>query len=208
LTNTNLNGADLTGAKLANAKVENVSLRGTKLSENVLDGLDESQLDIGDAPKVVSFSEMDLEVRGYLESHQKWIETNGAEGKRGVMDGLDLSYHDLNGLDLSGIQMRDAKLRGAQLKACSLILADLGGTDIFDANLCDAIIIGTNLTGANLKRCDLTNAEVGEISILAKDGTKTGRSHKTSFEAANLVRANTKGCDLAACVMEKSIRDN
>ena len=104
--------------------------------------------------------------------------------------------------------MRDAKLRGAQLKACSLILADLGGTDVFDANLCGAVIIGTNLTGANLKHCDLTNAEVGEISIVGKDGNDTGRSHKTSFEAANLVRANTKGCDLNVCVMEKAIRDS
>ena len=104
--------------------------------------------------------------------------------------------------------MRDAKLRGAQLKACSLILADLGGTDIFDANLCDAIIIGTNLTGANLKRCDLTNAEVGEISIVGKDGNDTGRSHKTSFEAANLVRATTRGINLNSCLMERAIRDN
>ena len=92
--------------------------------------------------------------------------------------------------------------------AAGLILADLGGTDVFDANLCGAIIIGTNLTGANLKHCDLTNAEVGEISIVGKDGNDTGRSHKTSFEAANLVRANTQGCDLNVCVMEKAIRDS
>ena len=151
---------------------------------------------------------MTPEVRASLDGHQKWIATNGSEGARGSMNGLDLSYHDLSGLDLSGIQMRDAKLRGAQLKACSLILADLGGTDIFDANLCDAVIIGTNLTGANLKRCDLTNAEVGEISIVGKDGSDTGRSHKTSFEAANLVRATTNGCNLNSCVMENAIRDN
>jgi uncharacterized protein YjbI with pentapeptide repeats len=178
------------------------------MSEDTVEGLDKSELDIGDKPKVVSFDEMDPEVRASLDGHQKWISTNGAEGQRGRMDGLDLSYHDLSGLDLSGIQMRDAKLRGAQLKACSLILADLGGTDVFDANLCDAVMIGTNLTGANLKHCDLTNAEVGEISIVGKDGNDTGRSHKTSFEAANLVRANTKGCDLNGCVMEKAIRDS
>ena len=207
-TNTNLNGADVRGAKFANATVENVSMRGTKTSENSLDGLDESEIDIGDAPKVINFDEMDPEVQDKLEKHKKWISTNGVEGERGSLDGLDLSYHDLSGLDLSGIQMRGGKLRGAQLKACSLILADLGGTDIFDANLCDAVIIGTNLAGANLKRCNLTNAEMGEINIVSKDGTDTGRSHRTNFQQANLVRANTDGCNLDGCVLEEAIRDN
>ena len=64
------------------------------------------------------------------------------------------------------------------------------------------------LAGANLKRCNLTNAEMGEINIVSKDGTDTGRSHRTNFQQANLVRANTKGCNLDGCVLEKAIRDN
>ena len=58
--------------------------------------------------------------------------------------------------------------------------------------MCEAVIIGTNLAGANLKRCNLANAEMGEINIVSKDGTDTGRSHRTNFHEANLVRANIR----------------
>ncbi len=207
LTNTNLNGSDLTGAQLSNATLENVSMRGVTIDDETLESLDRSQLDIGDRPSLVVYDQMAPEVRERVEKHQQWITSNGEAGERGSFDGMDLSYHDLSGRDLSGIQMRDGKLRGASLKGCMLVLADLGGTDIFDADLADAVLIGTNLSGTNLKRCNLTNAAAGEIPILSEDGTETGRLHKTNFQKANLIAANTTGCDFGECRMEKAIID-
>lgn len=207
LNNTNLNGSDLNGAQLSHAVLKNVSLRAAKMSEDLLEGLDKSQLDIGDEPSAVGYREMEAKVREQLDWHEKWINSNGADGQRAILDGLDLSYHDLSGRDMTGVRMRAGKLRGARLKSCILVLADFGGTDLLDADLSNAVIIGANFAGASLKRANLTNAAAGEIPIRSKDGNDTGRLQKTNFQKANLVAAKTNGCDFKGCWMEKAVLD-
>jgi uncharacterized protein YjbI with pentapeptide repeats len=111
LTNTNLNGSDLQGAQLSNATVQNVSMRATKMNDDLLFGLDKSQLDIGDEPAAVEYVEMEAKVREQLDQHEIWINSNGETGHRAILDGMDLSYHDFSGRDMTGVRMRAGKFR-------------------------------------------------------------------------------------------------
>ena len=71
------------------------------------------------------------ELAEVLREHEKWLDSNGKEGKR-----ADLSYTDLFNANLSEAYLSGANLFGAYLSGADLSKADLSGADLHYANLC------------------------------------------------------------------------
>ena len=88
-----------------------------------------------------------------LHEHEKWLDSNGKEGKR-----ADLSYRNLKKADLSG-----ANLSEAYLSRADLFKADLSGANLLGANLSGANLFGANLSGANLHYAYLCNTKLENV---------------------------------------------
>ncbi|MCH8836160.1 MAG: pentapeptide repeat-containing protein, partial [Proteobacteria bacterium] len=79
-------------------------------------------------------------LRGILEYHRKWLESEGEGGSR-----ANLVYADLRDADLRGANLRQARLHGADLRGANLEAADLRVAKLQEADL----------GAAGLKRADL-----------------------------------------------------
>ncbi|MFW5721583.1 MAG: pentapeptide repeat-containing protein, partial [Bacteroidota bacterium] len=114
-----------------------------------------------------NISQNDFDIK--YDKHKKWLETNGREGERLVLQKYelsninfprnaqlqkaDLSHSNLSRQDLSGADMRLDNLRGANLSGATLHKTKLAGADLSDANLS-----GANFYKADLRNTDLSNS--------------------------------------------------
>jgi uncharacterized protein YjbI with pentapeptide repeats len=111
-----------------------------------------------------------------LADHERWIETEGAEGKPLSEDDTEPT---IEGLCLDAACLRRVRLVGSSLHACSLIGADLtqGQLALTGWRACD-------LTGASFEGADLSLSHFSEDCI----GLETA-----SFEGANIGGATIPG---------------
>ncbi len=84
------------------------------------------------------------ELSKILESHKKWLLSNGKEGNRA----------DLSRADLSRANLSRANLSRADLSRANLCGANLCGADLSRANLCGADLCGADLCGADLSQSE------------------------------------------------------
>jgi len=87
-----------------------------------------------------------------LAQHQKWIESNGAEGTRADLRDanltyVNLTYANLRYVDLRGADLRYVDLRGADLRYVNLTYANLSGADLRYVDLRGADLRDVNLRG-------------------------------------------------------------
>jgi uncharacterized protein YjbI with pentapeptide repeats len=164
LDGSKFNGARLVAALLHNVKARGVDFSNCDLRNSSFDGSSLDEVQFGGARLndanfskcpdarsylseyaqivakfVIPISKSKLE--DFLASHQKWLDTNGAQGDRLNLQGYDLTGQSLNGFDFSGTDFRGARLDRASLKNVKLVAADLR----------DASLIGTNFTSADLR---------------------------------------------------------
>ncbi len=110
------------------------------------------------------------ELKQILEAHQKWLESDGKEGKQ-----ADLTRANLQGANLQEADLSDANLQGAILS---------------DANLQEANLLGANLQRANLRYANLQGVNFRESSL-------SGLPHiPLSYFAGSNPPANLRGADL------------
>ena len=106
-----------------------------------------------------------------LALHQRYLESQGREGKLADLAGADLSRRDLSNIDLRGAKLRgvsfvDADLQHANLQGADLRGAKLQGANLEHAKFEDAILIDADLSGAKalvaevLAGTNLTNARL------------------------------------------------
>ena len=115
------------------------------------------------------------ELRGILELHKLWLETEGKEGAQADVSYCDLSNADLTYAVLTNANLRYANVSNANLKYANLTYADLRYSNVSNANLRYANLTNANLTNANLSdtnlrcadlRCaDLTNADLSNTIL-------------------------------------------
>ncbi len=75
------------------------------------------------------------QLKEILEAHRKWVDSEGKEGEKA---------------SLIGVNLQGASLIGANLQGASLSRANLQGANLIRANLQEAILIGANLQGASI----------------------------------------------------------
>ena len=125
-----------------------------------------------------------------LREHEKWLDSNGEEGKR-----ADLSYTDLNYADLSGANLFRAYLSGANLFGADLSGAYLLGTNLSKANLSRADLSRANLFRANLSGADLSGTNLFRANLSGVDLSRADLS-RAILSRTNLSKANLSGADL------------
>lgn len=123
-----------------------------------------------------------------LDSHCRWVESEGREGKR-----ADLSRFELKGADLFGANLRSANLSGA-----SLANADLSDCDLENADLENADLKGASLAWANIRHANLRGACLIEADLRWADLTQANLSE------ADLRGANLSGADLNGAVLKEA----
>ncbi len=99
-----------------------------------------SQPEAQEQPEYRDVSEEEL--KQILEAHQKWLESDGMEGKQ-----ADLTRANLQGANLQKANLSEANLYRAYLYEADLSEADLSGAALRGADLRGATLIGANLAG-------------------------------------------------------------
>lgn len=113
----------------------------------------------------------DTMAEAILESHQRWLKSDGKEGGRARLVGWDL---------------RDAILNRAELKDADLTETNLQGAELRRANFDGAILRGTNLREADLQNANLENAEFLLTAQLAGANVAGAKLPKPIAEFAGL----------------------
>ena len=98
------------------------------------------------------------ELNKILESHKRWLRSEGGECAN--LHGADLRSARLLWADLTGANLTEANLRQADLRRANLCRADLIGADLTEAKL-----IGADLRRANLCRANLIGADLREADL-------------------------------------------
>ncbi len=147
----------------------------------------------------------------------RWDTTQVIPGTEGilpapgvVLNGMDLSYAQLDNERLESAQLNDAKLENARLAGSNLSNAslrrsmasqiDLTGVVMVDADLSDAtlnqaVLVGAYLTRATLQNTDLTDAIITD-SFFA-DVTSRGLTKEQFYTTASYRHRNVTGVTLS-----------
>ena len=105
------------------------------------------------------------ELRGILELHKLWLETEGKEGAQADLSYCDLSNADLTYAVLTNANLRYANVSNANLKYANLTYANLRYANVSNANLRCANLTNANLTNADLRCANLTNANLTNADL-------------------------------------------
>ncbi|BAE52188.1 pentapeptide repeat-containing protein [Paramagnetospirillum magneticum] len=137
-----------------------------------------------------------LDVSAVVAEHGKWLQTNGAEGKRATFTGMDLAGADLSGailanatfreVDLSDSCLAEARLDGSDFRYATLSAANLGGANLGVAAMRHAKLNLSNLEGAVLRGTDLSGASLGGARTAGAD-----------FKGAIMMGADLRDADLS-----------
>ncbi|MGP8322045.1 MAG: pentapeptide repeat-containing protein [Methanosarcinaceae archaeon] len=117
-----------------------------------------------------------------LNEHEKWIKTDGKEGKKAILDNLILRNNDFSNKRLGhsiltdsiltktifqNADLREANFVGANLQAANLEGANLQKADLGMSNLLGTNLKAAKLMGANLRRvANLTIEQLSEVETL------------------------------------------
>lgn len=137
-----------------------------------------------------------LDVESIVAAHVLWLTSQGAQGKRATLQGMDLAGGDLSGTvlanatfrdaDLSDCALTEARLDGADFRFASLNAADLSGANLGVAQLRHANLRLAKLEGASLRGADLSGAHLAGAKLAGAD-----------FKGATLVGTDLKDADLS-----------
>ena len=134
-----------------------------------------------------------------LAEHQKWLDTNGRQGRRANLQGAWLNRADLQNADLSsanlqgamlmaanleGAKLTSANFRGSRLENASLKKAELWHADLQGADLSSSTLQGADLWNANLREARLWKANLGQARLASAN------LQKALFGSANLRQAD------------------
>ena len=192
LRNANLRDANFTDANLAGADLSGARMEGATLHGAILTGVDVASLNLPsdslegcvmDATAAAFGNAGDI--RAILDAAQLWIESGGAKGERGRLDGLDIRvvagafrHRILGGLAAPNVVAVSVDFSGSQLQG-----AIFDGADLRNANFRGADLRGASFLGAKLTHADLKGADVGPLELPG------GRMLPTRFDGDSLEAA-------------------
>ncbi|MBC7906768.1 MAG: pentapeptide repeat-containing protein [Rhodospirillaceae bacterium] len=137
-----------------------------------------------------------LDVDSIVAAHVLWLTSQGAQGKRATLQGMDLAGGDLSRTvlanatfreaDLSDCALTEARLDGADFRFASLNAADLSGANLGVAQLRHANLRLAKLEGASLRGADLSGAQLAGAKLAGAD-----------FKGATLMGTDLKDADLS-----------
>lgn len=178
----NLDGADLSGAKLAGAVFHSAIMTGIPLSKL---NFERGQLEgcvLDPTPAAMAMADR---IRVMLDQAETWINSQGRNGARAVLDDMDLrpagqAFHERILPALSarkvcaiGVNFFKAQLQGANFEGADLRGADFTGADLRGVSFRDAKLAHARFAEADLGPLPLQNGKSRPVDVAGAtlDGT-------------------------------------
>jgi len=136
---------------------------------------------------------VNMNIKKILDDHNLWLETNGQDGRRAILNKTVLRRIDLSGSNLSRAVLCNVDLSRAILRGVNLSGSNLSGANLSGSNLSGANLSGSNLSGANLSGSDLSVANLSGSDLSG-----------ANLSGSNLSGANLIGSDLRLCILPNS----
>ena len=118
----NFVGSSLVGATLARANVTEANFMNADLKGVEMKDVDLSSSLLAGTSLTLTVADLRPHVRRAFHDHEKWITTNGKDGRRADLEQEDLSYVNLAGHNLSAIVLHQAKLLEANMSDCVFMM--------------------------------------------------------------------------------------
>jgi len=173
LHNVTANRVDFSNCDLRNtsfdgATINDVNFFGAQLLDADFSKCPEARASLPDYAKMMvklveSISTARLEE--VLAAHQRWLETNGEQGERLNMRGMDLAGRKLDGYDFSGTDFRGARLDRTSMKNVKLVAADLRLASMIKANFTGSDLRGAFVSKGALSRAILVDASYDPAAL-------------------------------------------
>ena len=182
-------GADLRGAKLRQAILRGVDFRAAKLGEAALGGADLRRASLEEA----DLRDADLASADLRKAALGGANLRGALLEDANLRGASLRFADLRDAAFENADLRGADLWGANLEGTSLAGADLRGVVFREANLKGADLSAVKLRGSDLSRADCRGAKFDHADLRGAEVTGV------VLKGASLRGAKLQGLDLSRC---------
>ncbi|HYD70355.1 pentapeptide repeat-containing protein [Azospirillum sp.] len=200
LNDADLSGAELTGAVLVGTDLAGATLDGATFGNTVIDAAALSQTYIPFALPANALAQptyREVAAADFLAmvvEHERWVETEGREGKRLDADLLSVTGSDIGGRILSAARLRRCRFPRAKWRGVDLQMADLSYTDLEGADLAEADLRGATLRRARLAAAKLGKADARPLHLAG------GRAWPANFDSADLSFADLRGAQMAEAV--------
>jgi len=175
---------------LMEIRMERLRGRREYSDEDTFESANSRQEDEGNKKETKTLNEI-------LALHAKWLESNGSEGERANLVGMDLSFARLRGVNLKNATLQMTKFGGADLRNANFHGADLTGASFEGADLSVATIAYAKLFGADLRKAKLVGVNAHYASLKAAD-LRGSDLRGAIFYEANLELANLMGTKLGS----------
>lgn len=228
LSNTNFEGADLSGANLSDTQLSGTVFADANLTGAKLDGAKLYDADFKDAnltdariEKIeLAFGMLSGEtddvvlpllqekISRAVSSHEIWLKTAGASGKRAEFVSQKLSGIDFSKRNLTGVRFKNSILNDTNFGSAKLKLANFSGAKLQDSYFEGADLSGAKFFGADLRFAQLTNVTIGDVEVGIDQKVAASRTMPTDFRKADLRGAVFSKIGLAQCLMTDAITDS
>lgn len=131
-----------------------------------------------------------------IEEHQRWLDTNGEQGRR-----ADLSQTDLSHQNFDRRSLKRAAFAGANLDRASFVDADLSEGNLSGASLRDADLRGINLSGTSAEGADFSGCKLETPEGKPPSNFSGANLRNARFERSAMHRANLCKADLSRALM-------
>jgi uncharacterized protein YjbI with pentapeptide repeats len=213
LTGADLNDADLTGAELTSAVLMGTDFCGANLDGAVFGNtvMDQATLTRTYIPftlppdAIVQPNYTAMPVADFLElvaSHERWVDSGGAEGARLDLDLVSVAGADLSGRTLAAARLRRCRLPGARLTKASLDMAELSYIDLDESDLSDASLRGVTLRRAYLAHTLFNRADASPTQLAG------GRSWPANFDGADFSDADLRDARMGEAIVRGAVFTN
>ena len=126
------------------------------------------------------------ELERILSDHERWLATDGREGRRAQLKDMDLRNANLKGRMLAGANLRSSNLEGLDLTGCDFTDADLS-----EANLTRVQASNVNFTRITANHTCFNHANLSNVDISYADLANSSW-HYTNLNNARLDNANLR----------------
>lgn len=129
------------------------------------------------------------DLKGMLQAHRRWVESDGGEGQRANLQQGFLYQAKLSGVLLANADAQEAYLSEADLTGSNLVQANLAAANLERANLAGANLRGANLAGADLRGANLTQAVLLDTNLQDANLSEAQGVTEEQLAGANLAGA-------------------
>ncbi|WP_338543784.1 pentapeptide repeat-containing protein [Paenibacillus tundrae] len=141
--------------------------------------------------------EIEKNIIAKLESHQIWLESAGEDGKKLILDEINLEF-----IDLSKFSLKEARLIGCSFDSVNFEVGNFILTWVCSSTFRNAWLKDANFYKANVSYADFSNSNLKNARFTDCE------SEETVFFGADLSNAELNICYFSSVDFRDSVLDN